>query len=102
MFPSPCGVKKLKPVVCGDVGVTRSFPSPCGVKKLKPSHTATIDAAKARVSVPLQGKKIETQCYKGLKLVTWSVSVPLRGKKIETCKANPKSAQCKRFRPLAG
>ena len=40
-FPSPCGVKKLKPREKRCLSKKREFPSPCGVKKLKPVKLIT-------------------------------------------------------------
>ncbi|ELS34176.1 hypothetical protein Pse7429DRAFT_0658 [Pseudanabaena biceps PCC 7429] len=64
---------------------TNWFPSPCGVKKLKPLHQNR-RVRLLKVSVPLRGKKIETSVQVDTTKIS-IVSVPLRGKKIETQEA---------------
>ncbi len=64
------------------------FPSPCGVKKLKRLLRKSLKGHTESVSVPLRGKKIET-FIRSIDLgKVLFVSVPLRGKKIETQLSN--------------
>ena len=60
-----------------------TFPSPCGVKNLKPMRLWCGEVI--TVSVPLRGKKFETYSSRPIKPEHYlEVSVPLRGKKFET------------------
>ena len=77
---------------------TTAFPSPCGVKKLKPVLNPS--TGESVVSVPLRGKKIETNTFAFRDYI--KVSVPLRGKKIETFGQYNLFQFAKSFRPLAG
>ncbi len=80
-FPSPCGVKNLKPQKQKPSKAFGKFPSPCGVKNLKHSKQLTA-SNQSDVSVPLRGKKFETMNTDTKRRMR--VSVPLRGKKFET------------------
>ena len=122
MFPSPCGVKKLKLSLKDFLKNTELVSVPLRGKKIETQWRLPIAIKDLFVSVPLRGKKIETFTLsfrhvgwvsvplRGKKIETQSltvasgetVSVPLRGKKIETIESHQDIIWNPCFRPLAG